>query len=42
MNEKIKLNNNHYPVGVVFGSCDDMPVELVLLHVKKLGGVLEE
>ena len=42
MKKIIKLNNNHYPVGVVFGSCDDMPVELVLLHVKKLGGVLED
>lgn len=35
-------NNNHYPVGWVVGSSDEMSVELVLLHVKKVGGVLEE
>lgn len=34
--------NNHYPEGAVFGSCVEMPVELVLLHAKKIGGVLEE
>jgi len=36
------MNNNNYPVGVVFGSCDEMPLELVLLHLKKIGGVLKE
>lgn len=36
------MNNNHYPVGYVIGSCDVMPVELVLLHVKSIGGVLKE
>ena len=36
------MNNNYYPVGVVFGSCDEMPVELVLSHLKKIGGVLKE
>jgi len=35
------MNNNHYPEGVVFGLSDEMPVELVLLHLKKVGGVLE-
>jgi len=36
------INNNHYPVGVVYGATWEMPVELVLLHLKKIGGVLEE
>jgi len=35
------LNNNHYPVGWIVGSCD-VPFELVLLHVKSVGGVLKE
>ena len=34
--------NNHYPVGVVVGLSDEMPLELVLLHLKAVGGVLEE
>ena len=36
------MNNNYYQEGVVFGSCGEMPFELFLLHVKKIGGVLEE
>jgi len=36
------INNNHYPVGWVVGSSNEMPVELVLLHLKKIGGVLKE
>lgn len=32
--------NNNYPV--VVGSCDEMPFELVLLHLKHMGGVLKE
>ena len=36
------INNNNYPVGVVYGPTCEMPVELVLLHLKALGGVLEE
>lgn len=36
------MNNNHYPVGYVVGLSSEMPVELFVLHVKKLGGVLEE
>lgn len=36
------MNNNHYPEGVVFGLSNEMPVELVVLHVKKIGGVLKE
>ena len=35
------MNNNNYPEGVVFGLSNEMPVELVLLHLKKVGGVLE-
>ena len=35
-------NNNYYPEGLVFGSCNEMTVELVLLHLKKIGGVLED
>ena len=34
-------NNNHYQEGVVFGSCNDVPLELVILHLKKIGGVLK-
>jgi len=34
------MNNNNYPV--VVGSCVEMPFELVLLHLKCVGGVLEE
>lgn len=34
--------NNNYPEGVVFGSCGEMPVELVVLHLKQIGGVLVE
>ena len=34
--------NNIYPVGVVYGSSGEMPVDLVLLHLKKIGGVLED
>lgn len=41
MKRIIKINNNHYPVGFVIGSTCEMPVELVVLHVKKIGGVLE-
>ena len=40
LTQEIKMNNN-YPEGVVFGLSDEMPVELVLLHLKKVGGVLE-
>jgi len=40
--KEIIMNNNHYPVGVVFGSSSKMPVELVLSHLKKVGGVLKE
>ena len=36
------MNNNNYPEGVVFGLSNEMPVELVLLHLKKIGGVLEK
>ncbi len=35
------MNSNHTQNGLVFGSCDDMPFELVLLHLKVVGGVLE-
>lgn len=35
------MNNNHTSKGYVLGSSDEMPVELVLLHAKKLG-VLEK
>ena len=35
------MKNNHYPEGVVFGLSSEMPVELVLLHAKKIGSVLE-
>ena len=40
--KELKLNNNHYQQGFVIGSSNDMSVELVLLHVKKVGGVLKE
>jgi len=33
--------NKYYPAGVVFGLSNVMPVELVLLHAKKIGVVLE-
>jgi len=36
------MNNNHVGKGYVIGSSYEMPVELVLLHIKKIGGVLEE
>ena len=35
------MNNNHYQEGVVFGLSVEMPVELVLLHLKAIGGVLK-
>ena len=35
------INNNHYPVGWVVGSCG-VSFELILLHVKAVGGVLRE
>jgi len=34
--------NNNYPVGVVVGLSSEMPVDLVLLHLKAIGGVLED
>lgn len=34
------MNNNNYPV--VFGCSNNMPVELVILHLKEIGGVLEK
>ena len=34
--------NNNYPVGFVIGSSNEMPVDLVILHLKAIGGVLEE
>ena len=36
------MNNNHYPVGVVFGCSSEMPVELVVLHLKAVGDVLKD
>ena len=36
------MNNNHYPQGVVFGCSNEMPIELVILHLKEIGGVLKE
>ena len=36
------MESNHYPIGVVFGPTCEMPVELVLLHVKEIGGVLRD
>ena len=35
------MNNNHYQEGVVFGLSEEMPFELVILHLKQIGGVLE-
>ena len=35
-------NNNYNNKGYVIGPCSEMPVELVLLHLKKIGGVLEK
>ena len=34
--------NNHTQSGFVVGLSSEMPVELVLLHLKKVGGVLED
>lgn len=34
--------NKYYPQGIVFGLSDEMPVELVILHLKAIGGVLKE
>lgn len=34
--------NNHTQSGFVVGLSSEMPVELVLLHAKKIGGVLKE
>ena len=34
--------NNHVGKGYVIGSIHEMPVDLVLLHLKKIGGVLED
>jgi len=36
------MNNNHTKKGVVYGLTCEMPVELVLLHLKQIGGVLRE
>ena len=36
------INNNHVGKGYVLGLSSEMPVELVLLHLKKVGGVLED
>ena len=34
--------NKYYPVGFVIGSSNEMPVDLVILHLKAIGGVLKE
>ena len=34
--------NNHKQSGFVVGLSGEMPVDLVLLHLKKIGGVLED
>ena len=36
------INNNHVGKGYVLVLSSEMPVDLVLLHLKKIGGVLEE
>jgi len=36
------MNTNHTERGFVVGSCEEMSLELVLLHLKKIGGVLKE
>lgn len=41
MKKTINMNNNHYKSGFIIGSTIEIPVELILLHVKKIGGVLE-
>jgi len=34
--------NNHKQSGFVVGLSSEMPVDLVVLHLKQIGGVLEE